>query len=62
MDMKITIKELRDKSGLSQSDYAEYFDIPLRTIENWESETNSRKPPIYLIELMYFKLKTEGLI
>lgn len=64
MNNKITtVKELREKSGLTQRNFAKYFEIPLRTIENWEAESNSvRKPPIYLIELMYFKLKNEGII
>lgn len=63
MNEKITVKELREKSGFTQSDFASYFGIPLRTIENWETESNyGRKPPIYLIELMYFKLKNEGII
>jgi DNA-binding transcriptional regulator YiaG len=54
------IKSLRTASGMTQKEFAEYFDIPKRTIENWES--NTRKCPTYLIHLIEFKLKTENKI
>lgn len=45
-------KELRAKTGLTQTKFGELFHIPLRTIQNWESGT--RKPPewaVYLLEI-----------
>lgn len=47
-------KELREASGMRQSDFARYFNIPLRTIQHWEAGT--RKCPEYLLELMEYKL------
>ena len=38
----------------------EYFNIPKRTIEDWESER--RNPPQYLVDLIEYKLKKEKLI
>ena len=45
-----TIKEIRDTSGLSRSDFATKYGIPLRTMEDWEAER--RKCPSYLISLL----------
>ena len=56
----MTFKELREASGMTQREYAEYFGIPLRTIENWSGSVN--KCPEYLLDLMHYKLKTEGII
>lgn len=60
----MTLKELREQSGMSRSNFAEYFGIPYRTVQSWElnSETNARKCPDYLLKLMEYKLKHEGII
>lgn len=50
-------KELREASGMRQSDFARYFNIPLRTIQHWEAGT--RKCPEYLLDLMKYKLNTK---
>ena len=44
------IRELRKKTGLSQSKFAEYFEIPLRTVQEWEQ--GRRKPPDYIPKLL----------
>ena len=47
----MTIKELRQITGLSQRAFGEKYHIPTRTVENWES--GSRKPNetiMYLLE------------
>lgn len=53
-------KELRQKAGMTQKAFAEYFGIPKRSIENWEGE--KRQCPDYLLELMRYKLTNEGII
>lgn len=54
----MTIKELRQQTRLSQSAFAKYFEIPLRTVQDWEQ--GKRKPPEYLVKLMQFKLEKEN--
>lgn len=54
----MTIKELRQQTGLSQSAFAKYFEIPLRTVQDWEQ--GKRKPPEYLVKLMQYKLEKES--
>ena len=59
-DETMTIKELRQQSGMTQKEFAEYFEIPKRTIEDWDR--GARKCPEYLIALMEYKLIKEGKI
>lgn len=56
----MTPKELRLLSGMTQKQFAEYFGIPKRTIENWEGNVN--KCPQYLLNLMIYKLEHDGVI
>jgi DNA-binding transcriptional regulator YiaG len=55
----MTIKSLREASGMTQKAFAEYFGIPKRTVENWEGGKN--KCPSYLLDLMEYKLRNEGI-
>lgn len=49
--------ELRKKSGMSLAEFSKYFEIPYRTIQNWER--GERKCPDYLLKLMSYKLERE---
>lgn len=58
----MTIKELREASGMSRPHFAEYFGIPYRTLQSWElygESAQGRKCPAYLIDLMEYKLRKE---
>ena len=46
----MTIKEIRALTGLSQARFGEFYGIPKRTIEEWE--TGRRKPPEYVLRLL----------
>lgn len=50
-------KELRQRSGMNMSQFAKYFNIPYRTIQDWEYE--KRKCPAYVLDLMQYKLENE---
>ena len=54
------IKELRTQTGMTQQAFADYFGISKRTIESWEGK--KRKCPEYLLDLIEYKLKNEGII
>ena len=56
----MSIKELRQQAGMSQQKFGDYFHIPKRTIQNWEAGVNQCTD--YLLELMEYKLKNEGII
>ena len=51
------IKKLCTEYGLSQTELARRFRIPLRTIQNWH--TGVRNPPFYVISMMEELLKVE---
>lgn len=44
------IKELRKQTKMSQQQFANYFGLPLRTLQGWEQDR--RNPPDYLVELL----------
>ena len=54
------INELRAQTGMSQSQFADYFNIPLSSLKKWEQ--GQRQCPIYLVELIEYKLRKEKLI
>lgn len=51
----MSIKESRKAAGLTQKQMSEVFDIPQRTIEDWE--TGKRTPPAYVEKLIVEKLE-----
>lgn len=46
----MTILELRQKTGLSQSKFAQRFHLNVRTVQQWEQ--GARKTPDYVIWLI----------
>ncbi len=53
--MAMTVKEIRKLTGLSQSDFGKFYNIPLPTIKKWETKTdnpNYRECPVYVNQLL----------
>lgn len=50
---------LREETGMNRREFAEYFGIPYRTIQDWE--LGNRKMPDYLLRLMAYKYRIESL-
>ncbi len=53
--MVTSIKELRQITNLSQKEFGNKYKIPLKTIQNWESDTDktsSRTCPPYVVYLL----------
>lgn len=50
------IKAIRAQTGLSQQAFAAAYEIPRRSIEDWE--TGKRVPPVYLAKMMDLYVKT----
>lgn len=53
----MTIKELRNLSGMTQKDFAAYIGVSKRAVESWEG--GQRKCPEYVINLIQYKLEKE---
>lgn len=57
-EMILRLKAVKTKSGLNWKDFARYFGIPYRTMQDWER--GIRKMPDYLLRLMEYKVQMEG--
>lgn len=57
MDSKQRLLELRYSTGMNRREFAEYFEIPYRTVQEWE--LGNRKMPEYLLRLMAYKVRIE---
>lgn len=51
------MKTIREKTGLSQKEFAKKLEIPQRTIENWEEE--KRTPATYIVKLIEYRINNE---
>ena len=54
------IKEMRAKTGLSQTKFASLFGIPVATLKDWEQ--GRRKPPEYVVTMMQTILEFKKMI
>lgn len=52
------IKELRSETGLSQKKFADKFEIPVASLQNWE--TGRTAPPPYVLFMIKSILSLEG--
>ena len=57
MENTISIRELRKQLGDTQSEFAERYNIPFRTVQNWENGV--RKPPAYIIDLLLYRIRDD---
>ena len=46
----LTLQQIRLKLGMTQRAFADYFEIPLRTLERWEAGRSD--PPVYVVHLV----------
>ena len=60
MDLQEQLIQLRKETGMKRTEFASYFDIPYRTIQDWE--LGNRRVPEYLLRLMEYKIRTEAIL
>lgn len=53
------MKEIRKKTGWSQSKFAEHFGIPVRTLQQWEQ--GKSVPPSYVTRMIAYILAFESI-
>lgn len=46
----MNMKEIRELSGLTQAAFAAKYEIPLRTLQSWES--GEREPAAYILKML----------
>lgn len=59
MDFQTKIKELRESTGMNRKQFCEYFQIPYRTVTEWELD--HRHAPEYVLRLLQYYIEKEGL-
>ena len=60
MDKAEKIKELRESTGMNRKEFCEYFQIPYRTVSEWERD--GRHAPDYVIRLLEYCIRMEKLM
>lgn len=55
-----TIKEIREKTGLSRPKFGAAYGLSVRTLENWElKSSNGRQAPEYVVNLLDYKVESD---
>lgn len=60
MDKSKKILELRESTGMNRREFCDYFQIPYRTVTEWERD--NRHAPDYVIHLLEYYIRTEKLM
>lgn len=59
-DCQIEIKKLRKQTGMNRKEFCEYFDIPYRTVTEWER--GNRNAPDYVLRLLAYYIRMEKMV
>ena len=59
MSSKEELIQLRKSTGMNRKQFCDYFQIPYRTMTDWE--LGNRTMPDYLLRLMAYKVNVEKL-
>lgn len=57
MEVKDRLLEIRKETGMNRKEFAGYFGIPYRTMQDWE--LGNRQMPEYLLRLIVYKIEME---
>lgn len=53
----MTIKEIRQSTGMSQAKFCEALGVPTRTLQKWE--IGERSCPEYVVELIAYRVQND---
>ena len=54
------MKELRESTGLNRKEFCEQFDIPYRTVTEWE--LGHRNAPLYVFRFLEYYIRMQELM
>ena len=60
MNQSKKIKELRESTGMNRREFCDYFEIPYRTVTEWERD--NRHAPEYVLRLPEYYIRTQNLV
>lgn len=55
-----TLKRTREMLGMNRTEFSNYMEIPLRTLEEWEA--GRRRMPDYLLRLIVYYVQMQRLL
>ena len=58
-DSRQKIIELRESTGMNRREFCDYFQIPYRTVTEWERD--NRHAPAYVLRLLEYYIRMEQL-
>ena len=59
-ECQIEIKKLRESTGMNRKEFCECFDIPYRTVTEWER--GNRNAPDYVLRLFAYYIRMENMV
>ena len=59
LDSRQKIIELRESTGMNRREFCDYFQIPYRTVTEWERD--NRHAPDYVLRLLEYYIRMERL-
>lgn len=59
-ECQMEIKKLRESTGMNRKEFCETFDIPYRTVTEWERGT--RNAPEYVLRLLAYYIRMENMV
>ena len=60
MERSKKIIELRESTGMNRREFCDYFNIPYRTVTEWERD--NRHAPEYVLRLLEYYIRMEKLM
>lgn len=59
MDCGSKMRELRKRTGMNRKEFCHFFEIPYRTVTDWELD--NRHAPEYVLRLLEYYIRHENL-
>lgn len=59
MDCRSKMRELRERTGMNRKEFCEFFEIPYRTVTDWE--LGNRHAPEYVLRLLEYYIRHENI-
>ena len=57
MDKAKKVRELREMTGMNRREFCDFFEIPYRTVSEWERD--GRHAPDYVLRLLEYYIRAE---
>lgn len=59
-ECQIEIRKLRESTGMNRKEFCEIFEIPYRTVTEWERGT--RNAPEYVLRLLEYYIQSKNMV